>query len=172
MTGKKIVLPSYFKDFSFVRNNYIYQNLAVKKCLTISMQPTNGKLQVGHRVSYTIIPHNNNNMAHIHKRGYRNIRCNYDYLIDNIELEIAGYCIHKIDNTNGEIFPQIRRILNIQDNTIIPLLPNNKYLPFFDLATTRLVVSFRDTNEFNLVDKEDIMITYDEVEIDMRQIIR
>ena len=103
------------------------------------------------------------NPTNIYKTGFCNFRCNSQYMIDSIELNINHKCIAIIHNHDGLVFQKLRDILKISDETIIPCLGNNNFIPFFNNCNVRLFV---DVNNLVIRDRMDGIFTYDDVEID------
>jgi hypothetical protein len=115
------------------------------------------------RCNYYISP------STIDNRGYRNIRCQNSDKIECIKWNVKGARIAKVDNTDGKMFAKFREILEIADQTIIPFLPVNYYVPYLELCETEIHIEFNDDAEDELMN--NFTVTYDEVEIDSENLL-
>lgn len=116
-----------------------------------------------HRYIYSI-PHPDN----IYKKGFCNIRCKNQDMIDSIELNIDHKSIAIVNNDDGLIFQKLRDLLNISDESIVPCLGSNNFIPFLKNGNVRLFV---DVNDLVICDMMDTILTYDEVEISDSSIV-
>jgi hypothetical protein len=153
---------NYLENADFVRQNNIYHNLQIVKRCPVVIK-TSGTIGKKRKCVYCIIPPENT-----YRCGYTNIRSEHAHLIDEIELNIGGCLYFRIYNTDGKIFPKLREIYGITDQTIIPLFPVDKYIPYSNLLRTDIGLRFNDSDELDTIN--NILLSYDEVKINDKNI--
>lgn len=134
-------------------------NFKTKFIREIELKFTGGTIDKYRKVSFEIPKPEN-----IYKKGFCNIRCNHQELIDEIELDIGGWCTLRQYNTDCLIFPKLRQIMNITDSNLIPCFQTNEFFPYLEINTAEIRVRFNNLVNDNNID--DIIFTCDEMVID------
>jgi len=152
----------YFSDHDFNYRYNQYENLdlqILKKNRPLCL----GSIGPGRKCSFEIIPLEF--LDTIYNRGFMHIRCDYQYLIESIELEIGNQQIFRVENPNGLIFPILREMVGCDDDGIIPCFGSDNFIPYLYNETARIQIQFKLTFDDIELTEQMLNLTYEEVEI-------
>lgn len=149
---------SYLYSESFLENNKNYHQMPVKYIRTVNMITETNT----HSARYKI-----NKPEKFYKQGFCNIRATHQNLIEKIEFYIGEKIITSVLNPDGKLLPCLRTIVNINNDTVVPFLTTEKFIPYFTNYNAEINIYFKDDAEIIEINK--VVLTYDEIEMRDKQ---